>query len=477
MQKKFFTNLLLLVFLNLLIKPFWIFGIDRTVQNTVGTTTYGLYFALFNFSFLFSMLLDLGITYFNIKNIAQNQQLIRKHLSHLLVIKCILSFVYILITIMIGLVLSYDSYQMKLLCALSFNQVLISLIIYLRSNLSGLHLFKIDSFLSVLDKAIMIAICVPLLWCNILESKLSIEWFIGIQTVAYAITALIAFLIVINKASFIKLRWNYPFFLLIMKKSFPFAFLILLMTIYNKIDSVMIERMLPNGAEEAGIYAASYRLLDAVSMLGVLFASILLPIFSKQIKNNESVHPLTKLSSTLLIVPAIIICSASYFYRQPIMKSLYIESTAYWGQIFGYLMLSFIAVAFSYIFGTLLTANGNLKVLNWTAGISVLVNILLNYFLIPQYHALGATFATLVSLFGVAIIHFFFANRFFNLKISYRFIFMICICTGGVILINFFSRELTGSWIINFSCSLAGSITLAFILKLINFKGLIRFNQ
>jgi hypothetical protein len=36
MRKKFALNLLFLLAANLLVKPFWIFGIDRVVQNKVG---------------------------------------------------------------------------------------------------------------------------------------------------------------------------------------------------------------------------------------------------------------------------------------------------------------------------------------------------------------------------------------------------------------------------------------------------------
>ena len=61
-QKDFIFNVILLIFLNLLIKPFWILGIDVGVQNRVGAENYGLYFAVFNFTFLFNMLLDMGIT-------------------------------------------------------------------------------------------------------------------------------------------------------------------------------------------------------------------------------------------------------------------------------------------------------------------------------------------------------------------------------------------------------------------------------
>jgi hypothetical protein len=65
MQKKFLTNLAFLLLLNFLIKPFYIFGIDRTVQNVVGATDYGLYYGLVNFTFLFNIIMDLGISKLN----------------------------------------------------------------------------------------------------------------------------------------------------------------------------------------------------------------------------------------------------------------------------------------------------------------------------------------------------------------------------------------------------------------------------
>ena len=89
-QKDFIFNIILLIFLNLLIKPFWILGIDVGVQNRVGAESYGLYFAVFNFTFLFNMLLDMGITNFNNRNIARHQQLLQKHLSGIITLKLLL---------------------------------------------------------------------------------------------------------------------------------------------------------------------------------------------------------------------------------------------------------------------------------------------------------------------------------------------------------------------------------------------------
>ena len=94
MRKIFTTNLLLLLSLNILIKPFWIFGIDRTVQNTVGAGEYGIFYTLFNFSLLLNILLDFGITNFNNREISRHPQLLSKYLSNLVGIKILLAIVY-----------------------------------------------------------------------------------------------------------------------------------------------------------------------------------------------------------------------------------------------------------------------------------------------------------------------------------------------------------------------------------------------
>ena len=52
-HSKFYSSLLLLIVLNAIIKPFWIFGIDRQVQNITGTAEYGTYFSLLNLSIVF----------------------------------------------------------------------------------------------------------------------------------------------------------------------------------------------------------------------------------------------------------------------------------------------------------------------------------------------------------------------------------------------------------------------------------------
>ena len=61
MKRTFISNLVLMLILNVVIKPVAIFGIDANVQNRVGTEDYGLYFSLLNLSYLLVIVMDLGI--------------------------------------------------------------------------------------------------------------------------------------------------------------------------------------------------------------------------------------------------------------------------------------------------------------------------------------------------------------------------------------------------------------------------------
>ena len=480
MQKKFLSNLGLILFMNLLIKPIYILGIDRAVQNEVGAASYGIYFAIFNFSFLLTIILDFGITNFNNKNIAQNNHLLTKHFSSLVSLKLALAAVYIVITLVTGLLIGYDTRIMKLLLIQGFNMFLLFFINYMRSNLAGLHLFKTDSLVSVLDRVILIVLTLFMLKMDVFKGPNGIMYFVYAQTFSYFLSAVIIFIIILRKTHTFKLNLNKAFSMMILKKSLPYAILTLLMSFYNRIDTVMIERMLPKGVGDvqSGIYAQGFRLLDATNMIAFLTAGMLLPIFSRMIKYKESVEPLVKLISTLLLGAAIVIGIGCFFYSDELMKMLYpkqyVEES---GQIFSLLMLSFIAVSTTYIFGTLLTANGNMKHLNYMAASGMCLNLVLNYILIKKYEAYGSAISSMTTQFLTAIIQVIIAQRIFKFKINYWLINTFIMFTIGVIAINYGSKMLQFNWVLNFTIMVICCGLWAIISGLINIKSIFRFLQ
>ncbi|MDF1546510.1 MAG: polysaccharide biosynthesis C-terminal domain-containing protein, partial [Bacteroidales bacterium] len=412
MTKKFTESIFILLVLNLLVKPFWIFAIDVSIQNRVGANQYGLYFSLFSFSLLFNILADLGITNYNNRNIAQNHHLIAQQVGRILPVKLLLGLIYAMLTIIAAFLIGYSSIQVKLLIWLSVNQIIISTTQYLRSNISGLQLFKTDSLISISDKFFLIIICSYLLWWNV-GRVFKIEWLIYAQTIAYGSSMVIALIVVLKNSEKISFRFNIRKASNTLRKSFPFAILLFLMVLYTRIDAVMLERLLPDGKMQAGIYAQAFRILDALSMFAFLFASILLPLFAKMIKQNLDIKETLGHSFALLMIPSVGLLAVLYFYAGNFMQTLYHQHVKESSEVLQLLLIGFIGICASYIFGTLLTAAGHLKVLNRIALAAVLLNIVLNALLIPTYGPLGAAFSSMLTqvLMGVlqgiiSIVHF-----------------------------------------------------------------------
>ena len=237
----------------------------------------------------------------------------------------------------------------------------------------------------------------------------------------------------------------------------------------------MLERLIPGkeGQEQAGIYAQAFRLLDAVSMFGVLVAGLLLPIFSKMIKQREPVGEMVKLSYTLLIVPAVIIAVSSVYYDGEIMSLLYKSNTAYSSDILGILMIGFTGIATTYIFGTLLTANGSLKQLNIMAFSGMVLNVTLNLILIPRLQAFGSAYASLTTQVFTGAAQLFLALFIFKLKPGILYILQLVVFTGAVIALATITKSMD-NWIHGYFIMIGSSVLFAFIIRLISIRDMLK---
>ncbi len=470
MKNKFITNLTLLIFLNLLIKPFWVLGIDLTVQNTVGADEYGFYFSLLSFSLLLNIIQDMGIASANNRNIARNHHLLTVLLPNLLVLKLFLALLYFSISLLIAWLIGYQYVQIKLLIVLLFNQFLNSMNFYLRSNIGGLQLFRTDSILSVTDRLLMVIICSFLLWGNLTGSEFRIEWFVYAQTVAYFLTTIITFLIVIKYTDLQRAGIDFRITRKLLKQSYPYAMLGFLMVLYYRTDSVMLERLLPDGKVQAGIYAQGFRILDAASMLGFLFAGILLPMFSKMIKQNEPVIQLFRFSYLLLMIPAITASIGLNLYNFEIMNLLYKEHADEAANVFGILMISFVFISSSIISGTLLTANGNIARLNIIALFSLIMNIVMNIILIPYYQAFGSAVASMITQFIASLLQILLIFKIFRFRPKTGTVFRLILFMVLLILTGFILSYIELKWYYGFLIIAGSGPLFAIGLKLITIR-------
>ena len=477
LQREFFFNILFLVLINLLIKPFFIFGIDLTVQNRLPEGDYGLYFTLLNFTYLFQILNDFGIQNFNNRHVSQHPHLLPKYFPNLLALKLLLSVVYIGLSMAAaGGWAGYGGRELVLLLILLFNQVLAQGILFLRSNISGLGHYRLDSLLSSLDKLLMLVTCAVLLW-GMPRRALSAETFALAQTLALLLTALAVFGI-LRRTTPLSLRptwagnWRAgrPALMVLFRKSFPFALVILLMTAYTRLDAVLLERLLPDGKLHADVYAGAYRLLDAANMTGYLFATLLLPMFARMLKTGEPLRPLVSVSFKLIWAGSIALVAAVYFARMELVQLMMpVRASAYRWETLGVLMWTFVPVSVIYIFSTLLTAAERLTQMNRVFILGIAFDIGLNLLLIPRYQAIGSAWATLATQSFIAGAVAILCFRYFPLLPSVKGILRLAGFTAAVVFSNrVIFGELPFDWPVKFGLALTVSFLLALVFRMVD---------
>jgi O-antigen/teichoic acid export membrane protein len=193
------------------------------------------------------------------------------------------------------------------------------------------------------------------------------------------------------------------------------------------------------------------------------------------IKLGESVEQLTRLSFTLLFVPAIIIAFGCLSYRTEIIGILYNEHVQQSSKVFGIQIFSFLGMCTTYIFGTLLTANGSMKQLNTMATAAVILNISLNIVLIREFGVIGAALANMATQLFTSVYQVVLASRIFRFKADYVLISRLLVFTLVIALSGFIFREIPVSWYYSFGFFLLFAGVISLLTGLLNINTIFGF--
>lgn len=172
------------------------------------------------------------------------------------------------------------------------------------------------------------------------------------------------------------------------------GFALLLNQAFNSIDTMMLGSL--TNSTETGLYSAAYRLLllvVAVYYLGMQ------AIYPRLASFEEAGHTLRPIWRPLLavVVAGATVAAAMESIRGPFVALLYGSGFSASAKIAAPLLVAIpFDFATSFLITTLVAWNHPRRVLTAT-GTAVLSNVLLNYFLIPRYRAMGAAYATPLS--------------------------------------------------------------------------------
>src|SRR5690606_2516759 len=169
-----------------------------------------------------------------------------------------------------------------------------------------------------------------------------IQHFVWIQFSCYVFSFLVGLILVLVNIGKIRVAINKSISFIIIRDSLPYAILIILMALFTRVDSVMLERMLDDGATQVGYYAQGFRLIDAFFVVAMLFSNLLLPIFSRMIKLKEDVVDLFKMASKLLVWGALGLAIFCFWNAKELLQLIYTNDIDHSAPPFQFLAFTFV---------------------------------------------------------------------------------------------------------------------------------------
>ncbi|MEN8007312.1 MAG: flippase [Candidatus Krumholzibacteriota bacterium] len=181
--------------------------------------------------------------------------------------------------------------------------------------------------------------------------------------------------------------------------------------IYTKIDIVMLERMI--SADAAGIYGQGHQAFDVMLLAPGLIGTALFPAMARYgMKDTEDTVRLGERALRFMMIAILPLTLLITFTSEPIIH--WFEKGARWNDsipVMQIVIWGLPLMAAATVFNRLLITADKEKVFVTIGLVSMLVNIALNWFLIPAYSYFGASWATIASMSVSFGLHVFFLNR------------------------------------------------------------------
>ncbi len=230
----------------------------------------------------------------------------------------------------------------------------------------------------------------------------------------------------------INFKFNFSYLKDSLKYSLPMMPSLLSAWILNLSDRIFIERYF--SLKEVGIYSLGYKIAGLVLIISTAFNLAYNPVFFKLANSEDQINAkktLSKYNLTYIIILITVIFSITLFSKEVILlffKPAYFEA---------YKIVILISVAYlinqvAGLFNLSIYQRKKTVVIMFIVLGSAGINIVLNFLLIPIYGIYGAAYATILSFLIFAVVKYFFAQKYYPVKVNWELIFIILGSLAGV---------------------------------------------
>ncbi len=366
----------------------------------------GIYFLAVSFIMIFSVVADFGITHVVVREIAKTPERAKELLRGALGAKLLFMVLAVFVANIASVGLGYDTLviQLILLASVSLFCDAVHLLFY--GALRGMQKLQYEALgmfaghlASVTVGALVLCfypslhlLIIALMFASVVNVMVSVSKVVNILGIGVLVP------------TFEKRNLG-----LLLKAALPFALAAVFVKVYSYVDSILISKYL--GTAELGYYAVAYKFTYAFQFLPMAFIAALYPGISASIDKDEfRVNQMMEKGMwymAILVIPislgiwaiapeAVLLAGDNYAPAAPVLQIL---------------IFALIPLFLDFPIGSLLNAANRQSTKTAIMGITMVINVVLNLFLIPRIGIIGAAIAALISFIFLFCTGYYFINK------------------------------------------------------------------
>jgi O-antigen/teichoic acid export membrane protein len=250
---------------------------------------------------------------------------------------------------------------------------------------------EFEAVINVCERVGLIAAAIHV-WATIPDLELLIILFASVQFLKSGL----AYFLIRKNFLLIQPKLDFKKAYAILKESYPFALTGVFFTISSRIDIIMLKFFHSDSA--AGIYSVARKLIESLFFIPENVAYALFPALSVLYVSQKELFRKTFQRSfhylMLIAIPVVIII---FFLSPHIVNLLFEPEFARASIALRWLVISLGIMFLNYLFIATLSSIGKQHLISLYTGLAMIINVILNYALIPKFEIVGACMATVLS--------------------------------------------------------------------------------
>ncbi len=375
------------------------------IARYLGEAGLGKYSFAFAFAGLFSIFADFGLTTYVTREIAKDKEHAKRHASNMLSLKLMLALATLILPIIIIHFIEKSPEVIHTVYIVSAATALLNLTSVFGTLFAAYEKLQYSALTNIIERVITVGLGLLLLFKG--------AGLIGLVTaylISYFAIAAIAAAIAYRKTTSFGLKWDIESWKQMLKSSMPFWFTTIFITIYFRIDTVLLQMM--TSYEAVGWYNAAYKALDALYFIPGAVILAVFPVMSRlHIDNKKMLQTLYRRTFYYLLILAIPIAVGITILSGRIITFIYGGKFAESVPALQVLIWAEAIIFVSALAGYLLNAINKQLTFTYVTGLAALLKIGMNLALIPRYGYMGAAISTVITELTVLILLYHYANK------------------------------------------------------------------